>query len=330
MQIDESFTPEQHKTWAELYRRQLPRVQKWAASEYLEGFPILDMPSEGIPSLEYLTGKIDPVTGWKVVRTTTRYSDAEIMAAVVNSCFAIVTKTEDGGGLNLAHSKTTDAKDDTIALTEPGAIVDLGPNETIENFAPGRPNPSFDPFFDAMAQQIGVALEIPKELLLKHFQASYSASRATLILAWQFFRVRRKWLADSFCQPSYGTVIAEAVMRGRLSARGFFDDPLARKAWLGAVWIGPAPGQIDPVKETKAAVERIDNGISTLSEEVAAITGGDWETKHKQRVKENNARKRDGLEVATAPTGQPGLPSPVIPDPEPDPDRPDDETETET
>ncbi len=77
MQIDESFTPEQHKTWAELYRRQLPRVQKWAASEYLEGFPILDMPSEGIPSLEYLTGKIDPVTGWKVVRTTTRYSDAD-------------------------------------------------------------------------------------------------------------------------------------------------------------------------------------------------------------------------------------------------------------
>lgn len=77
MRIDESFTPEQHKTWAELYRRQLPRVEKWAATEYLEGFPVLDMPSEGIPSLEYLTSKIDSLTGWKVVRTTTRYSDAD-------------------------------------------------------------------------------------------------------------------------------------------------------------------------------------------------------------------------------------------------------------
>lgn len=77
MQIDESFTPEQQKTWAELYRRQVPRVEKWAASEYLEGFPILDLPSEGIPSLEYLTSKIDPLTGWKVVRTHTRYSDAD-------------------------------------------------------------------------------------------------------------------------------------------------------------------------------------------------------------------------------------------------------------
>lgn len=77
MRIDESFTPEQQKTWAELYRRQLPRVEKWAASEYLEGFSLLDMPSEGIPSLEYLTSKIDPPTGWKVVRTHTRYSDAD-------------------------------------------------------------------------------------------------------------------------------------------------------------------------------------------------------------------------------------------------------------
>ncbi len=77
MQIDESFTPEQQKTWAELYRRQLPRVEKWAASEYLEGFPVLDLPSEGIPSLEYLTSKIEPLTGWKVVRTHTRYSDAD-------------------------------------------------------------------------------------------------------------------------------------------------------------------------------------------------------------------------------------------------------------
>jgi len=77
MQIDESFTPEQQKTWAELYRRQIPRVEKWAASEYLEGFPLLDMPSEGVPSLEYLTGKIEPLTGWKVVRTHTRYSDAD-------------------------------------------------------------------------------------------------------------------------------------------------------------------------------------------------------------------------------------------------------------
>ena len=77
MQIDESFTAEQQRTWAELYRRQLPRVEKWAANEYLEGFPLLDMPSEGIPSLEYLTGRVDPLTGWKVVRTTTRYSDAD-------------------------------------------------------------------------------------------------------------------------------------------------------------------------------------------------------------------------------------------------------------
>jgi phenylalanine-4-hydroxylase len=77
LKIDPDFTPEQHKTWAELYKRQLPKVEKWAADEYLEGFPLLDLPSEGVPSLEYLTSKIEPVTGWTIIRTHTRYSDAD-------------------------------------------------------------------------------------------------------------------------------------------------------------------------------------------------------------------------------------------------------------
>jgi len=38
-------------------------------------------------------------------------------------------------------------------------------------------------------------------------------------------------------------------------------------------------------------------GVSTLSEITAEMTGGDWERKHKQSVKEHNARKRDGLET---------------------------------
>ncbi len=89
--VDPDFTPEQHKTWAELYRRQKPRVERWAASEYLEGFPLLDIPSEGVPTLEYLTSKIKPATGWEVVRTHTRYSEADEWYAQMNQRKFIVT-----------------------------------------------------------------------------------------------------------------------------------------------------------------------------------------------------------------------------------------------
>ena len=75
---DIEFTPVQHKTWAELYRRQAPRVREHACSDYLTGFDLLALPSETIPTLGYLNSKITPATGWEIVRTEERFSDAEI------------------------------------------------------------------------------------------------------------------------------------------------------------------------------------------------------------------------------------------------------------
>ncbi len=73
----EEFTPEQHKTWAELYRRQMPRIEKYACRQYLEGFGLLELPAEEIPTVEFLNSKIIPATGWEIVRTDVRYTDAD-------------------------------------------------------------------------------------------------------------------------------------------------------------------------------------------------------------------------------------------------------------
>lgn len=51
----------------------------------------------------------------------------------------------------------------------------------------------------------------------------------------------------------YEEFITEAVARGRLQAPGFFLDPAIRAAWCGTEWYGTAQGQIDPLKEAKAA-----------------------------------------------------------------------------
>src|SRR5690606_12542726 len=117
---------------------------------------------------------------------------------------------------------------------------------------PGRPNAGFDPFVLAVLRQIGVALELPYEVLIKHFTSSYSAARAALLDAWRFFRRRRAWLARKFCQPVYEAWLADAVATGLVDAPGFFADPVRRASWCGARWIGDAPGQIDPQKEVDA------------------------------------------------------------------------------
>ena len=176
-----------------------------------------------------------------------------------------------------------------------GTVVALLPGEKIESVNPGRPNTAFDGFVLAISRQIGAALEIPVELLNKHFTASYSASRAALLEAWKHFRRQRDWLTTDFCQPIYEEWLTEAVARGRISAPGFFDDPAIRAAYCGAEWNGPSPGQIDPLKEVNAAILRVENGFSTRARETAELTGGDWNQNYRQRVREEQMMRDGGL-----------------------------------
>ncbi|HAX82663.1 MAG TPA: hypothetical protein DCY40_08865 [Actinobacteria bacterium] len=74
---DIEFTPEQNKTWAELYRRQVTRVQEHASVHYLSGFEKLRLPADRIPTLDELNTRITPASGWKVVRTDVRYTSSD-------------------------------------------------------------------------------------------------------------------------------------------------------------------------------------------------------------------------------------------------------------
>lgn len=228
------------------------------------------------------------------------YTDAEIRAAVISAMFTVFVKPqalEDDGdasfiGENGPGSNVDPASE--IALGN-GAIVDLAPGEDVQFADPKRPNTAFDAFVTAMCRHIGVALQLPYEVLLKSFTASYSASRAALEMAWQFFRQRRSWLAWNFCQPVYEWVITEAVASGRLAAPGFFADPVVREAWLGSEWIGPSRIQLDPQKEAAADLIDLGMGTKTRAQIITERTGGSFEAKHAQLVKENTMRESDGL-----------------------------------
>ncbi len=228
-----------------------------------------------------------------------RYTEAEIMAAVISSMFTIFVKTENEAGMAPmvpmgANEPTSNPRNNDYKMS-PGAILDLQPNESVEIADPKRPNQAFDGFVQSILRQIGVALELPFEILIKHFTASYSAAQAALVEAWKTFSTRRTWMASQLCQPVYEMVITEAVAKGILDAPGFFADPFVRSAYLGTEWIGPPRGQIDQLKEIRAADYRVRLGVSTLEEETAQITGGSWEVKHVQRVKEHRLRTESGL-----------------------------------
>jgi capsid protein len=238
-----------------------------------------------------------------------RYTDAELMAAVVSSFFTAFVETPAAqsvagmGAIPSDQKVSTDLND--IELGNASVVV-LNPGEKFSAAAnPGRPNTAFDGFVLAVLRQIGSALELPYELIVKNFVSSYSASRAALLEAWKMFRTRRAALASSLCQPVYGEWLAEAVARGRVIAPGFFGDPAIRAAWSGAEWYGPSQGQIDPRAEVEAAVTRVEQGFSTRTKETAELTGGDFVRLNRVRAREERLRREAGVVVDKS-----GLPQP--------------------
>ena len=223
-----------------------------------------------------------------------RYSESELMAAVIESFFTAFVKTEAGADENpfneteeLTPEERATQNDDEYSMG-PGQVNFMQPGEDIVFANPTRPANGFDTFVKSICSQIGAALEIPKDLLLKEFNASYSASRAALLEAWKAFKMRRELLIDKFCTPVYAQWFSEAVARGRINAPGFFEDPIRRAAYLGVEWVGPSQGQLDPIKEVTAEAAMIKEGFSTHEQSTARLTGGDW-TKNIEQLKKENA-----------------------------------------
>ncbi len=242
----------------------------------------------------------------ELIKQLGRYTNAEVMAAVVSGMLTVFV-TNETGNPQLGPAATQINPDADINLqADPtgmelgyGSVIGLLPGEKVETVNPGRPNPAFDPFVTSILRQIGLALEIPFELLVKHFTSSYSAARAALEEAWDYFQRRRHWLVSVFCQPVYEAIITEAVIRGRLQAPGFLTDPMIKKAWLGTAWVGDAPSQLDPLKEINAAAKRVEMTISTLDEECRRLTGTAWEDKLPQILKERAILRENGIIIST-------------------------------
>lgn len=253
----------------------------------------------------YLAQVIEPLLQLR------RYTESELTAAVVESFFtAFIKTTENPSDMpynEVGSSLPEMSRDPNEYEMGPGQINMLEPGEDVTFADPKRPAGGFTAFIRAICEQIGAALEIPADLLLKSFNSSYSASRAALLEAWKAFKMRREWFASSFCRPVYEIWMAEAVARGRLSAPGFFTDPAIREAYLRCEWIGPSQGQLDPTKEISAEAMAVAEGFSTREQSTIRLNGGQWDANVDQLIRENEklALANKALSKGTTPTATP-------------------------
>ena len=221
----------------------------------------------------------------EILKQINNYIDAEMTAAVVSAMFTVFIEDEEGEALG------DDTKDYSLGN---GSVVGLDAGQKVHFANPSRPNSNFDQFLKSLSLQISAATQIPYEVLMKHFTASYSASRGALNEAWKYFRTRRAFFVDNFCQIIYELWLDEAVAIGDVEAVGYFDNLLIKRAWSKSVWNGPVPGQLNEVQETRASVMRVDNGLSNHEREAHQINGTDHRTNVKKFKREKKIMSEAG------------------------------------
>lgn len=215
------------------------------------------------------------------LKQISRYADAELTSAIIKSFFSIFF-VQPLSNLEVANilGEDEDEGKPIVDVSEyklgPATMAALPKGVDVKAIDSSNAQSTFDAFTGSFLKQIGAATNIPYELLLKSFTASYSASRAALLQAADEFRQRKGWFVADFCAPVYEQWLAEAVALGRIDAPGFFEDPLRRAAWTGADWFTEQTRFLDPVKEIEGIARQIALGLTTREKAAAELCGTDF------------------------------------------------------
>lgn len=82
-----AYTPEEHDRWDRLYARMAALLPGRACGEFLTGLDRLTLSGRGVPDMERLSDRLEPITGWRVVAVPGLVPDAVFFDHLANRRF---------------------------------------------------------------------------------------------------------------------------------------------------------------------------------------------------------------------------------------------------
>jgi capsid protein len=249
--------------------------------------------------MPWLSAVVDPL------ENVTKLSKAVLTKAVVSAMYTVFIKDMSGLGAELddefAEQNPNNlaapcAKEPRLSRLGNGEVMYLDEDKEVQIAAP-QTDADFDSYYSACTSQIGAAIGVSGEQVQMKYGQNYSASRAAMVDGWKTMKTMRAQFGRGYCQPVAEAHIEECVIKGYLDAPGFFDSPEIRAAYCRGVWVGQGPGQIDPLKETKAQVLRLENNLTSFEDEYTEISGGSarWASVIARRAEEKKTLEAAGL-----------------------------------
>jgi len=248
---------------------------------------------------------------FEILKQISRLTESELMASLINSFFTTIIKSKSNEPTSDMYipdeqieneNNDTDNNSDKLYEMGSGNFLDLDTDEDVTFADPNRPNAEFSPFYKSMVEQLGSVINVPSEQLLLKFNTSYSGARAAIQEAWKFYYQSRTFLTDNFNNPVFKEFLYEANLNNRFKLPGFFDDPVVRDAWCGCSWSGTKQSELDPLKEVKAKILKIQSNLSTYESEYNTENRESWEEnidkldRERELLKSKNINPNQGFD----------------------------------
>jgi phenylalanine-4-hydroxylase len=83
------FSVEEHGVWDTLFSRQVPYLGSRIVTPFLEGIPKLGLDQPGVPDLDRLNERLEPLTGWRCVSVPGLVPDDAFFAMLADRRFPI-------------------------------------------------------------------------------------------------------------------------------------------------------------------------------------------------------------------------------------------------
>lgn len=257
------------------------------------------------------------VAALKELRMTKKYRDIVLQSAALNATYAAsieselpseVVMAQAGGGDMSAIGRYANAYLANIAKYTKNSRNLVLNGVKIPHFYPGTtmklqnaatPGGIGTTFEQSMLRYIAASLGLSYEQFSKDYsKANYSNLRAALAETSKRMRVEKRRVADRFATLFFRLWLEEAINKGEVTslprkAPNWYEGQNA-DAYSECTWIGANMGQIDGLKETQAAVLRLNNGLGTAEDELATL-GKDWRQVYRQLAREKRYREKIGL-----------------------------------
>ena len=274
-------------------------------------------------------GIADMVAALKEMRMTSRFKEITLQQAVVNATYATAIESDlppevvfaamgaGGQGMSGMLAEYMGALKgyvdgaDNVAI-DGVKLPHLFPGTKLNLKNAGTPGGVGTPFEESLLRGIAACLGQSYEEFSRDFsKANYSNARASMSKTWANMKGKKKVYADRKADAMYTAWAEEMINAGRLPLpKGFtldtwYNDPIKREALLSCAWVGAGRGQIDEVKETQAAVMRINSGLSDRRTE-SALLGRDFRKVFRQLAREQRMAQTLGLNFSAEAT-KPGV-----------------------